>query len=256
MSHLCQKKRNKKRKCNVFHNFAIFVMSKVFKSSRNYKAGNRKKRKYEPVMSAAVERAVEKLIKKNTETKIVTNNNYELGLTTLSTGTVYDIVTPLNGSGANQRVGNRIQPVGIGIKTLYHTLTSTEALVRQLVLEVKQGYEITNTEVLSSLFESQSGADIGVDGTLRDAMRKVNREMFRVLKDDVLIFANATAERTKMTRHYFKLSGEMIFSDINSTLGQNKRYVVVTLPMEADGDESLGQTIEFSYNFDFYYKDM
>lgn len=209
-------------------------------------------------VSSSVQRAVDRALSRRSETKMCSNISYELGLTTLSYGSLYKAPTPAQGVGDQQRIGNKVHPVGLSVKTMYHltSTTATECWVRQLVLQVHEGSEITDAEVLASLFEGTAGQDIAADGTLKDSLRKINRQRFRVLKDDQLILAaEGHNNRVAWTKNYYKLGGTMTFHDNVAAQPVHDRYVIITIPMEADGDESVGTTIELSYAMDFYYKE-
>jgi len=57
--------------------------------------------------------------------------------------------------------------------------------VRMLVLEVHEGQK-SNQEIEADLYEGTNDQDVAGSGTLVDQVRPINREEFRVIKDELI----------------------------------------------------------------------
>jgi len=213
-------------------------------------------------MSSAMVQQVKRLVNQTRETKYLTQWNIEQSINTnWATPYVLPItLSPSQGSQSNQRVGNKISPVGFKFSAVLHNNSSQTVMVRLLIMQIMDG-KTSDSNVCNTLFEGAGGQDVTPTPTMISLIRKVNREEFIVLKDDIIALGYDAAgysspnPRVVAYKHYAKLSGEQTFHDINDELPENDRIVVVLLPVRADGDESLGESVEISYTSDFYYKD-
>lgn len=212
-------------------------------------------------MSATMRAIVRQELSRTSETKYLKTQESEVILNTLTNAYIFDLDYPVTGSSACQRSGAKVEERGIAVKTLYQKGTGDSVWVRQLLLMVKTGGRMGDGSVLAELFESTAGGSTGnipASGTMQDIIRKVNREDFRVLKDDIIKLGNQNGNADcQWMKHYVKFPYGTIaeFTNDSTDLPITPRFVMVCLPLEADGDESLGQNVELSYVFDYYYKD-
>lgn len=216
-----------------------------------------KKKPVSKMSRSDLEAAVSKIINRKRETKFKTYVENEIQVNSLSGIYVRNYPQDLAlGPANNERNGNKINPVGIGIRCACHNNASTAMWLRILVLEVFDGHS-TTAEIIGNLFEGTAGQDVTTDGLTPILIRKVNREQFRVLRDEVLSFPGGSEQpgKAQVFKHYSKLGGTMTYHDEDQAF-PDKRHVVCWQALEADGDESLGSVVETSVALDFYYKDM
>lgn len=168
---------------------------------------------------------------------------------------------PAQGPGSNERIGNKIKPTGLSANVLFNNNTSENLWVRYMILKINQATE-TDAVILDNLLEGFNGQDTAGDGSLKDLIRKINRETVVVMKDEIFELggtgsgANTQTTSVATRKNYFKLkTPDMTFQDNVSNNPQNFRYITAYMVRRADGDEVLGEVIEVSYNLDFYYKE-
>lgn len=238
--------------------------------SSNYASNKRFKSQKVPVyqkrasrsVPTATRTAMQRAIASARETKMSSFASSEVGLTTLvTTNQVYNWNYPASGSDSNQRVGNKVSPTGASLRMVLRNNSSQTILCRVIVFKVLAGTSKSNQEVWDNLLEQSDGTDGPPSATLGNFIRKVNRESFKVLKDDVLTLGYETAgysspnPRAVIYKNYFKLSGTDVFHDKGFEPPVNNRLCWAVLPLRADGDESTGESLEMSFACDYYYKD-
>lgn len=212
----------------------------------------RKKADSKPKMSSSMlARAVRREIYKQSETKHVNIIGDEVSLSTIASGTGLPLISqpyPAVGPEPNERIGNKIQPVGFSFKAVYWNQYSYPVMVRRMIIKVQDG-TLTNTEILSNLFEGvTANVDASDNGAMQFLLRKVNREGFVCLKDDLITLGiNNGGSSLVSDKTYVKLAGSQSYRENAATHAMNDRIVVIHLAREGDGDESTGSTIEFSY---------
>lgn len=220
----------------------------------------RKKTKAKPTVPASMlAKAVRRELYKQSETKHVNIIGDEVSLSTIASGTGLPLISqpyPAVGPEPNERIGNKIQPVGFSFKAVYWNQYSYPVMVRRMIIKVQDG-TLSNTEILSNLFEGvTANVDAADGGSMQFLLRKINREGFTCLKDDLITLGiNNGGSSLISDKCYVKLTGSQSYRENAATHAMNDRIVVVHLAREGDGDESTGSTIEFSYACDFYYKD-
>lgn len=221
----------------------------------------RKKTYSKPQMSAGVlAKAIKKELYKQAETKHVSLAGIELSMSSLSTGSGLPFISqpyPQVGAESTQRIGNKIQPVGFSFKAVYWNAHSYPVVVRRLIMSIQDG-ERTNSDILLNMFEGNgTNVDTYDLGNMDSLIRKVNREGYKVLKDDLIHMGiNNGGKSIETSNCYVKLGGVQLYRDKDVTHALNDRIVVVHIVREGDGDESTGSTVELSYACDFYYKDV
>lgn len=231
-------------------------------STKKYKeTGKTFKRKYrKPNMSGRMlSKLVQKELRKQSETKHVSLAGIENSINTISSGTGLSLLSqpyPQVGPEPHQRIGNKISPVGFSFKGVYWNTHAYPIVVRRLIMQIEDG-ETANTEVLNNMFEgTATNTDTYDLGNMDSLIKKVNREGYKVLKDDCIhLGINNGGSSVEISKVYCKLSGSQMYKESGATHAVNDRIVVVHIAREADGDESTGSTIELTYALDFYYKD-
>lgn len=206
-----------------------------------------------PRMRAAIDAA----IRRQRETKFVTYVENELALSSLSaTGYVRLFPLPAVGAGSHQRIGNKIDVVGIKAAVVLHNNNISDfCAVRVLLLEVFDGNQST-TAIANGAFEGASGGDLGISGLLYDMIKKTNREQVRVIRDQLFTLNGSNqGEKLQVFKHYAKINQQMVFQDNLASVPVNSHYALLLLNLEGDGDESLGSTVDASIIMDMYYKD-
>lgn len=213
----------------------------------------KRKRTYEK-KRPSINALVNKAIARTRETKMVTAHTPETGINTLVGSYAFSCPVPAVGAESNKRVGNKIDPTGMALKMLFHNNTSTSVLVRAVVCEVFDAQQ-TNAQIVETFFET-TGYDAGVDGTLNDLIRKVNREEVKVMSDEIINLGVLDAgDNVKIVKKWFKLNKQMVFGDSRNIDPITSRYALFLIARQANSDESTGSSLEVSFDFDFYYKD-
>jgi len=189
---------------------------------------------------------------------MTTRDQVELQLSTLSGSGAYVYRWPIPpvGASSNERIGNKIKTTGLSMKYLLYNPSGVACWVRVLVLKVKEGRQLSDTEIVQELFDGGSAQDVGPAGTLPDLIKRINRERFTVMADKIeLVDVSNGGQKVATGTFWRKLNTDMIFADEIQDEAVNQRHVVVFVPLEADGDESLGSTIELTHTMSMYYKD-
>ena len=233
--------------------------SQSFKKSKSYK----KVQKHKPKASmsaGSIAKVVRRELYKNSETKHCNLAGNEVAISTINTGTGLVFISqpyPTVGAEPTQRVGNKIQPVGYSFKAVYNNNNDIPIVIRRIILQVEDG-ENTNNDILNNLFEGNSNnVDTYDTGTMDSLIRKVNREGFKVLKDDIIkLGTNNGGQRYEVDKLFVKLGGSQTYRESASTHAVNDRIVCIHIARQSDADESLGSTVEMSYLVDFYFKDL
>lgn len=218
-----------------------------------------KKRPYVKPTTAQVRSIVQKAIYRESETKMASVANSEMYINTIAASPAVILVpTPSPGTAGNQRVGNKVKGVGIGSKLLLHNNASNTACwVRCSLLEVFDG-QMSDEEIKNGMFEGIADSTIGVVGEVGDVIRKYDREIYRVLKDEIVPLNGLNDPgAVHIVNFYKKLSGqEMKFNDqfANAPTGSSK-FVWVVYARQANNDESVGTNLELTYSLDYYFKE-
>lgn len=228
--------------------------------SKKTRTMSRKKTYNKPKMSSSMlSKAVKRELLKQAETKCVNAYGSEISLNTISTGSGLSLLSqpyPAVGADVHQRVGNKIQPKGFAFDAVYYNQNAYPLWVRRLIIQVYDG-EKSNSDILGELFEGTANNDSYDVGNVDTLIRKVNREGYKCLKDDIIqLGINNGGNSIDVRKTYVKLSGSQKYRDAGVTHAVNDRIVVVHIAREADGDESTGSVIEMSYSMQFYYKDI
>lgn len=248
-------------------------MSRLFSQTQSYASSQPSTKRSRPqsktfrkssvpkgnMSGAVLAKAVRKELKKQSETKHVHVAGVEAVISSISSGSGLSLISqpyPTVGPEPTQRIGNKVQPVGLSWKGVYWNQYSYPIVLRRIIVAVQDG-ENLNSDILLNLFEGDgNNIDVSATGSMHDLIRKVNREGFRVLKDDTITLGiNNGGSSVEVSKVYCKLSGSQMYRETGSTHAINDRIVVIHLAREADGDESTGSSIEMSYQMDLYYKD-
>jgi len=207
-------------------------------------------------MSYGLQRAVNEAILKRSETKMITRNFEEYPSNTLAGNAhVLSYPTPVQGAASFNRIGNKISKVGLVTRLLLNNNSTVHMYVRMLVLEVHEGQK-SNQEIEADLYEGTNDQDVAGSGTLVDQVRPINREEFRVIKDELIHLSPREQDMGVASRVFkTKLSGQMVFHDSGAALPVAKRYVCVLIIREAPNDVNMGNFVEYSMGQDFIFKE-
>jgi len=214
-------------------------------------------------VSKPTKSAIRALISAARETKEVINRDTEFQLATVSPNDIYvsNFPVPQSGSGSHQRVGREISPVKLRMRYLMHNNSSQTIYVRALVLRVKQGYALANEDIDNRLFEGLAGTDVRPAGTVLDMLSQVDRQEFTVMYDRIHTLGYDAAgysspnPRVVVAKQDFKPLKNMHFEDNDFDQPIADRYILVTIPRRSDNDESIGETLEFTYDLTMLFKD-
>lgn len=200
---------------------------------------------------------------KNRETKMISNYVAEQNINTLSTvAFVQGFPSPALGTSANQRVGNKIDGVGIKANILFNSNASLPVLVRMLILGIPQGTNYTDGEITANLFDlsipgTSGEVSAAPTGRVTDINRQINRNEIKVIRDQVVPLNSNTVDYSFGQRQlYVRTPGRIVFPDSDFTNQMSMRYVLVLIPRQANDDESLGSTVEVSFALTTYFKDL
>lgn len=199
---------------------------------------------------------------KQRETKMISAFFTEISLNTLTTSAeLIEFPYPALGSAANQRLGNKIDGVGLKVKLLFHNNNSIPIHVRMLILQIPQGERFTNSAILNELFDvstpgttpEAAGAPAG---NTSDLIRQVNRGEIKVIRDKVVPLLSSSVDTgIGMEEVYVRTPGRITFPDSAQTTPIANRYIIVLIPRRSDNDESMGATVEVTGHVTKYWKD-
>lgn len=220
------------------------------------------KRSYRGVSYYDVTRAIRVANWKSRETKMLNVYLDEINLSTIVAGDVRPFPTPALGTAANQRMGNKIDGVGMKLSVIFNNNASTPVYIRLLILKVRQGDVFNDTAVLQNLLDLSSPGTSpetsgGPTGRLSDLNRQINRNEFTVIRDK-LICMDGDGQDTGVASEviYFRTPGRVTYGDSDWLQPISPRYVFVTMCRQANSDENLGSTVEMTYAATNYFKDV
>lgn len=226
------------------------------KPSRKYKG------KRAGMSSSAVYGAIKSFNWRQRETKMIANYAEEQTLNTL--GTTVEIINfpaPAYGSANNQRIGNKVQGVGIKINMLFNNNAAGPIFVRMILLKVPQGDSYTDSSIRSNIFENSFPGNVPdtstpVNGRLTDITKVINKGEMIVIRDKVIVLnGNSVDTGVSIQQFYVRTPHMYEFADSDQTLPLNARYVIAMIPRQCNADESTGSTVEYTYTLSTYFKD-
>jgi len=226
------------------------------------KGGSKTYRKSSRMYRPNVTSAIRSFNWKQRETKMISAYFTEVSMNTLTTlGEVIEFPYPALGTGANQRVGNKLDGVGLKVKLLFHNNNSIPIHVRFLILQIPQGERFTNTAILNELFDVSTPGNVpetatAPAGNTSDLIRSINRGEIKVIRDKVVPLLSSSVDTgIAMEDVYIKTPGRVTFADSAQTTPINNRYIVVLIPRRSDNDEGMGSTVELTGVVTKYWKD-
>jgi len=224
--------------------------------SRKYKGKSR------GMSSSAVYGAIKRYNWRLRETKMISSYLEEQTLNTLSTTVdIINFPAPSYGPAANQRIGNKVQGVGIKVNMLFHNNAALPIFVRMLLLKVPQGDGYSDSSIRSNIFDQSAPGNVPdtsapTNGRLTDITRQINRGEMAVIRDKVIVLNGTTVDTgVSMQQFYVRTPHMYEFADSDTTLPMNTRYVIALILRQANADESTGNTVEYTYTLSTYFKD-
>jgi hypothetical protein len=212
---------------------------------------------------SSIYNTVKRINWKNRETKMISNYVAEQTINTLTTtAAVYAFPAPGIGTAANQRLGNKMDGVGIKANILFNSNASLPILVRMLILGIPQGVQFTDADVVANLFDlsvpaSSPETSAAPTGSITDINRVINRNELKVIRDQVVPLNSNTVDYSFAQRElYVRTPGRIVFDDSDQSQPTTMRYVMVFIPRQANADESTGSNVEISYVLTNYFKDL
>ena len=173
-------------------------------------------------MSAPMYRQVKAIVDRARETKYDINHQTTVLTLSLAGPTIFEgQINPFGGSSSINRIGNKISPTGARFRAvLRNTSTTKNVYARMLYMSVNEG-RLENVDLYADFFEGDLGTDVPANGTLIDLVRRPNKEMFKVLRDDIITlgYVGGSGSGTSMSPvavydKYIKRSGVQSFHDV------------------------------------------
>lgn len=195
--------------------------------------------------------------------KFVQAFNTEVALVNATNPVYWDFPNPTPGAQENSRLGNSIKVKEIRVHAIFNnnsTASSNGMLVRMAILEVKSGGAQGNSSITTQLFEpSASGSqDTTAYLDIRDISATFNREIARVLYDEVIVVSPSTAASTNagiatinVRMPYSKL---WRYQDGDASDPSTNRLTVLLMARDAAND-GAAITVEASGTTSFLYHD-
>lgn len=195
--------------------------------------------------------------------KFVQAFHTEVAVVNASNPIYWDFPTPTPGAQENSRLGNSIKVKEICLHAILNnnsTASNNGMLVRVSILEVKGGHSETNSNITGQLFEP--GASGTQDTTcyldIRDMSATYNRELARVLYDEVVVVAPSTAAATNAGIATLNVripySRLWRFQDGDTSNPVTNRLTVILMARDAAND-GAAVTVESSGTTSFTYHD-
>lgn len=168
------------------------------------------------------------------------------------------------GTGNNERTGNDILTTAIGFKMCLQNNSSTNpSTIRVILVELLAGRNLSDADAASILFEGSgtgtSDTDVAEQGDLSDIVRKVNREEFKVLKDQT-IFLGAQVVAGVNTgvaylNFYKKIGKRHRHRSEVTQHPSNGRYMLFVIARDPANDTGTA-TLEVTCNRQRWFKDV
>lgn len=188
------------------------------------------------------------------------NHVNEAQLSTLTQGYLSTGPFVVQGIGANQRVGNDINIMGLHLKGALHNNSAGQTFVRAIVV----GYNASNGDPTINLFRNTAtGATAAVTAVngLDCMYFPINKLDLHVYWDKVFRFSSIEAgnagQNTRMFNKFIKLGGRKVqFKATGIGPGyQNWQYSVIWISADASDDTTTGTSVDLSYLEIMHYKD-
>lgn len=210
-----------------------------------------------PVTMAAVQRYVRK-VAPPPELKALKFQLDEGVLNTLSASMSWTECSTANwGNGPSGRNGNEVIAKGINVIGVARNNSLSTTWLRMLVLGYDAGIDVTDPEVFSPLSSGQPATPLTVTG-LNLIYTPIAKPRFTVHADQRFCLGASTTTDGKDTaffKRYVKLNKKITFdANTSGQNNQNYRYAIVFFCATAD-DDSIGTTMDLSYQGEWTYVD-
>lgn len=230
------------------------------------KSGSRRKsyRKGSGMSYRNVYNTIKRYNWKTRETKMLSTYVAEGLINTVSASGayVYPFPAPVIGTAANQRIGNKVDGVGIKANIIFHSNVGITTVCRMLIIGVPQGANFFDSDIIANLFDLSQPSTLAEvsaapTGLLSDINRQINRNDLKVIRDEVVPLYGTSIDTGFAQRiKYVKTPGRIVYQDSDPAQPMTMRYVMVLIPRQGNADESTGSNIEISYALTMYFKDV
>jgi len=210
-----------------------------------------------PVTMATLQRYVRK-VAPPTEVKKQVFQLDEGSLNTLSLPMSFtEISSVAQGTSASTRNGNQIIARGLNVVGVARNNSTSTTWLRMLLVGYDTGIDISDPEIFAPLSSGAPATPLTVTG-LNTIYTPIFTPRFRVFADQRFCLGPATGVDGKDTvflKRYIKLNKKIMFdANTGGQNNQNYRYALVFFCATAD-DDSIGTTMELSYQGEFLFAD-
>ena len=226
------------------------------KPTKSYKPKMSKRKTYaKSAPSAALTRQVRQIVNKQAETKSHIVVGTEVTVSSLGSPAPANIIV-LNfiaqSDAINGRSGNKITPTFLNVRGALHLSPDAATMwVRMLIIEhdVSDDFATDGCETDLATFAS-TATDVSA------IFARYNTTKYRILANQCVKLGHTQGYfGSKLFNMNVKLKGNMYF-DQGQSIPTKRRIDLVVYNRRCDNDESLGTSLEMSYNSKFYYTDV
>lgn len=165
------------------------------------------------------------------------------------------------GGAYNQLTGHLVRGRGIAISGWVKSNATTTVLLRMGVAKILRGSSKTTdffagTDVLETNTANQN---ITTANSGQRLTGRFNQDQYRIVKQRIIkLGTNSTSDGSDVRQYKFwiPLKGRKIRYDGSGVFPTENVYAFFMVPCLGNNDESLGETVEFTFTSTFYYVDV
>lgn len=199
---------------------------------------------------------VNSIINKKAETKKHSFAVSEQTVSTLTSPNSNNFYQPLalqNGTGLNNRIGHKVQGVGLDIRGhFYNNQSGTQSFAKMVVFRRKNMSADPESDLLETNASNVGPASQGI----QKMYARFNTDDYQILKTKMFVLGSPDgAQRTKFFKCWVPLKNNFTYDGSGTAPPSYGDIMICFYSAESANDTMLGTTIECTFNSTFYFKD-
>lgn len=199
--------------------------------------------------SKAVAVIAKKSVMKVTETKKHSVERIETGFSALGTFENQSLVNIAQGTGLPNRIGHKINPIGIEVRGHLNNNGSVATIMRMLVVRFKNNA----ADPPLDLIEIDAGNTPVTSNDVSALWRRINRDSYEVLAEKYITLDSAE-KSFKTFKFYIPYKKPMLYETSSAVQPTHDRIHLVAFA-RGTGNDGLAPNCELHYISTFYFKD-